>query len=75
MRVAGGEPDAAFLIDIDARGCDERGMLGEQRHLHAGLQRLDLRREVGGDDGCLRRWGGLGEGGEREKNEGEACHE
>ncbi|MFO1438505.1 MAG: hypothetical protein U1F81_09285 [Verrucomicrobiaceae bacterium] len=53
MRVACGEPDASFFIDINAGGRDEIGMLGEQRQLHAGLQRFDLRIEIGGNDGSL----------------------
>jgi hypothetical protein len=48
-------------------------MLGKQRHLHTGLQRLDLWWQIGGNDGSLWRRAGLGEGGEREEEE-EAFH-
>jgi hypothetical protein len=44
-------------------------MLGEQCHLHTGFQRLDLRCEIRGDDGRLRRRARLGESGEGEQEE------
>jgi hypothetical protein len=69
MRVAGGQPDVALFIHINARRRDEIGMLGQQREFDAGLQRLDLRRQILRHIGRLWRRAGLSKCDERKEGE------
>ena len=62
MRVARHGPDAALRVHVNARGRDQCGMFGEERELHAWLEQLDVRRQLGGDfRGHGRRGGEEGE--------------
>lgn len=69
MCVARGQPNLPFVIHINARRRDEIGMLGEQREFNAGLQRLDLRRQVLRHVRCFWRRTGLSKCGERKEGE------